>query len=248
MEFRTIFRKGLFSLAVGLACWLSDTPPAVAEWHGSLTFLSDYIYRGYSKNQGNPLAQAHLDYQHETGWFAGLGLSQVRFDDQTNSNRAEIEIKPYFGWNWPIDRDWRAELSVSGYLFDNKLFNHSADYAEYSASLHFRDWLSATVSVAQNAYQRQADVPDYELNYRRDIWDTVQFSAGLGYHQAGKLLGQDYFYWNAGLSWFVSEHVSIDMRYLDTALTAHHHADPYQDEFYPRPQDDRYLFSVTVGF
>lgn len=245
MPFRDLFRL-IFSGLVRLSfiLWL---PASQADWHGDIKFLSDYVYRGYSKSRGKPVVQGNIDYQDNSGWFAGLGVSQVRFDDQQFSGRAEIEIKPYLGWSLPLSADWRAELSVSGYIYDNKIFNHAADYAEFYASLHYQDWLSATASIAPDAYQRRADVANYEITYRRDILDTVQFSAGLGYNQAGALLGHDYFYWNAGVSWFATSYLSVDFRYIDVDLPPQHLEDHY-DDFYPRQQENKYLFSVTLGF
>ncbi|MGJ0486985.1 MAG: TorF family putative porin [Methylomicrobium sp.] len=237
-----------FLLTASLFASMLGPSSAQADWHGDLKFLSDYIYRGYSKSRGNPVVQAHVDYQNDTGWFAGLGLSQVRFDDQLNTARAEIEIKPYLGWSLPLSADWRAELSASGYLYDNKLFGHDANYVEIYGSLHYQDWLSARASVAPDAYQRQATVLNYELNYRRDLLDDVQFSAGLGYYQAGALLGQDYFYWNAGISWFVTSYLAIDMRYVDVALSHGPEPGHHADQFYPRQQDNNYQFSITLGF
>jgi uncharacterized protein (TIGR02001 family) len=224
-------------------------PSAQADWHGDIKLLTDYVYRGYSKSRGNPVVQAHADYQGDAGWFAGLGLSQVRFDDQSNTARAELEIKPYLGWSLPVVDDWRAEFSVSGYLYDNKVFGHDANYAEIYGSLHYRDWLSARVSIAPDAYQRRAAVLNYELNYRYDFLDDVQFSAGLGYYQAGALLGQDYFYWNAGVSWFATPYLAVDLRYVDVALSPQHDSEHHHsDQFYPRQQENQYLFSVTLGF
>ncbi|TAK62311.1 TorF family putative porin [Methylobacter sp.] len=227
--------------------WLPSAQ-AQADWHGDIKFLTDYVYRGYSKSRGHPVVQGHLDYQDNSGWFAGLSLSQVRFDDQLNMDRAEIEIKPYLGWSLPLSSDWRTELSVSGYIYDNKIFNHEANYAEFYASLHYQNWLSVRASIAPNAYQRQVDVANYELNVRHDLLDNVQFSAGLGYNQAGALLGQDYFYWNAGASWFMTSYLAIDLRYVDVALSSRQETELHHDEFYPRQQNNKYLFSVTLGF
>ncbi|MBL1265269.1 TorF family putative porin [Candidatus Methylomicrobium oryzae] len=229
-----------------LAIWPQGV---LAEWHGDLKFLTDYIYRGYSKSRGHPVAQAHVDYQGNAGWFAGLGVSQVRFDDQIDRERAEIEVTPYLGWSLPLSSDWRAEFSVSGYLYDGKIFGRNPDYAEIYASLHYRDWLSVRASIAPDAYQRGADVLNYELSYRRDLWDNLQFSSGLGYHQAGALLGHDYFYWNAGLSWFATSYLAIDLRYVDVDLSSPHEAEDHPpDQFYPRQQDHNYLFSIILGF
>lgn len=242
-KFLRLFFLRLASLAITL-----QLPVVAAEWHGNVKLMSDYIYRGYSKSRGNPVAQGLIEYQNNSGWFGGLAASQIRFDDQINADRAEVEFKPYLGWTVPVAGDLRAELSATGYIFDNKIFNQTANYTELYASLHYQDWLSILVSFAPNAYQRQVDVANYELNFRRDLLDTVQFSTGLGYYQAGSLLGQNYFYWNAGISWFATDYLSIDLRYVDASLNAQQEEENHHDEFYPRPQDNKYLFSVTLGF
>ena len=242
-----ISSTGFFPL-FGLLYLLLGISPANADWHGELSFRSDYVYRGYSKSQGNPVVQGLIDYQDDSGWFVGLGLSQVNFDNLPNTNSAEVEIRPYMGWALPLATDWSTELSVSGYIYNDKIFEQNSDYAEFSATLHYQDWLSGKISVAPNAYQRHATVPSYELNYRRDILDTVQFSGGLGYSQAGALFGQDYFYWNLGVSWFVTSYLTFDARYVDVHLNNYDNSELPGDEFYPRPIKNKYLLSITLGF
>ncbi len=222
--------------------------PANADWHGELSFRSDYVYRGYSKSQGNPVVQGLIDYQHDSGWFGGLGVSQVNFGNQTGTSQAEVEFKPYVGWTLPLATDWKTDLYVSGYIYNGELFGQDSNYAELGAALHYQDWLSAKISIAPNAYQRHTTVPNYELTYRRDILDTVQFSAGLGYTQSWALLGQDYFYWNLGASWFVTSYLTLDARYVDVHLNEHQELEIHLDEFYPQPLENKYLLSITLGF
>ena len=221
---------------------------AIADWHAELSLRSEYVYRGYSKNRGNPVVQADLHYQGETGWFLGTGLSQVSFDDHANPDYAELEVKPYFGWNIPLITDWRADLSVSGYVYNDKVFSKDVDYAEFSAALHYRDWLSGRVFFAPDAYQKHVSIPTYELNLRHDLLDTLQFSAGAGYSEAKALLRQDYFYWNAGFSWFLTGYVAVDVRYVDVLLEDYPVIGRFQQRFYPRPLENKYLLSLTVGF
>jgi uncharacterized protein (TIGR02001 family) len=223
------------------------TAPAYAEWHGDIKFLSEYSYRGYSKSRGNPVVQGHIDYQDQMGWFGGLGVSQVSFDDQ-NTDPSHVEIKPYLGWSLPMSDDWRGELFVNGYIYDADVFAQRADYAEIYAVVHFQDWLSGKVSLAPDAYQRQNNIFNYELNYRQDILDNLQFSGGLGFYQADKLVGEDYFYWNLGVSWFVTSYLAIDARYVDLHLDQQHDDGDHHGEFYPRPIENNYQISVTVGF
>ncbi|MGR8931787.1 MAG: TorF family putative porin [Gammaproteobacteria bacterium] len=222
--------------------------PAQAEWHGELSVLSDYFYRGYSKSRSNPIVQAHVDYEDEAGWYGGLWVSMVSFDDRSYPQHADVELKPYLGLALPLTADWKTEVSVMAYVFDNKLFTHDADYVEFYAAFHFQDWFSGLVSVAPDAYQRHATVLNYELNYRRDLFETLQFSAGLGFHQAKALLERDYFYWNAGVSWFLTPHISLDFRYVDVNLDRKYYTVSEPEEFYPRLLENKYLLSVTFAF
>lgn len=241
-------KAAVFFLSSLLCFWQSA---ALAEWHGNIRLLSDYIHRGYSKSRGNPVVQAQFGYQNLDGWFTGVQTSQVRFDDQPNSDRAEFEARLYLGKTFALTDDLRTELSASGYLFDGKIFDHSADYAEVYAALHYQDWLSLRLAIAPDAYQRNANVRSYELTYRHDLLDSVQFSSGLGFSQASQLLEQNYFYWNAGISWFVTSYLSLDLRYVDVALSGYK-LEPltgsHNVEFYPRPQDNNFQFSLTLGF
>jgi uncharacterized protein (TIGR02001 family) len=243
-------RQGFGLRFAVLLCLSLGTSSATADWHGELSLLSDYIYRGYSKSRSNPVVQGHLDYEDEMGWFTGVGISQVSFDDRPNREHADLEVKPYLGWSTPISADWRTDLSVTGYVFNDKVFAHDADYAEYYVALHYQDWLSGRVSVAPNAYQRHVTALNYELNYRRDILDSVQFSVGLGYYQAKALLelDKDYFYWNVGASWFVTSYLSLDIRYVDVNLDRRRYTKIDHEEFYPRLLEGKYLLSITLGF
>lgn len=235
-------------LCAGMLCLLFGMPIANADWHGALNFSSDYVYRGYSKSRGNPVVQGHLDYQGDTGWFAGLGLSQVSFDNRSNSASADLEVRPYFGQNLTLSEDWASEVSVSGYLFNDKISGKVADYAEFHAIAHYQDLLSLRVSVAPDAYGRNAAVPNYELSVRRDILDNVQLSAGFGFLQAGGMIGEDFFYWNTGASWFVTSYLSIEVRYVDSSLTQQSDAGKQKYLFYPSLLQNNYLVSVTLGF
>lgn len=234
--------RSLLMLPLFSAC-----SPASADWHGEIGFRSQYINRGYSKSRGNPVFQARINYQGLSGWYAGTGVSQVNFG-HNDDDEASVEIKPFLGWNFALDDDWRGDASVTGYIFDGEVYEMEGDYAEFNAVLSYKSNWSARISYAPDAYQRQVGLLSYELNYRQDILDELQFSAGLGYSQANMLLGQDYFYWNAGFSWFVTNHLSIDARYVDTYLEAKKYYAVYSKDFYPSPLKENYLISVNIGF
>jgi uncharacterized protein (TIGR02001 family) len=224
---------------------------ATADWHGSLTFLSDYQHRGYTKSRSNPVIQGKLDYEHQAGWYVGAILSQVSFDDKPSKDRAFMEARPYAGWSRALNDSLRADLSATGYIFNGKVFGQNANYVEIGTSLTYENWLTGRVSVAPNAYNTGVDVLNYEAQVRHDLWDNVLVSGGLGFYQAQKLLERDYFYWNAGVTWYPTHYLSFDIRYVDAALNAYSQSDRehfHVTEFYPRPLQNKWILSVSLGF
>ena len=233
---------------IGFISLLFFSELVTADWHGDLSFRSEYVYRGYSKSRGNPVIQADFHFQAVSGWLFGAGISQVSFDDHKNANYSVFEARPYLAWNLTLNTDWHPELSVSGYIYDHKVYAKDVDYVEFSAALHYQDWLSGRIFLAPDAYQSHATVNSYELNFRHALLDTVQISAGVGYSQAMALLEQNYFYWNMGVSWFLTQYLAIDMRYVDAQLNPYSDPNVKQDEFYPSVLKNNYLLSITVGY
>src|SRR5690606_38421885 len=122
--------------------------PALAEFKGSATFATDYVYRGYTKSMNNPVGLGNLEYEHELGLYAGLWVAPVSFDDEYRNDRAQVEIKPYLGWATKFAKNWKFDLAASRYLYDGKVFGRDADYNEFYGSLLYRDLLSARVAFA----------------------------------------------------------------------------------------------------
>lgn len=224
--------------------------PALADFKGSVTFATDYVYRGYTKSRNNPVGLGNLEYEHEIGLYAGLWVAPVSFDDEYYDDRARVEINPYLGWATKFAKNWKLDLAASRYLYDGKVFGQDSDYNELYGSLHYRDFLSARVAFAYDTYNRGAKTLAYELVGRYSPVDRLQLSAGVGFHQAGELAHYDYFFWNAGVTWYVNRYISVDLRYVDTKLPyyEHHEDEPENGSIYLQPLDDRFLFSLSVGF
>lgn len=215
------------------------------EWRGSIRLATDYAYRGYSKSRGNPVIQGRIDYEHESGGFAGFGISNVSFDDKGAASRANVEMNPYAGWAWRFSDDWRGDLTASYYTYDGEVFSQTVDFAEFSFAAHYKDMLSARISFAPDAFRQRANTLNYELQWRHDVMDNVRVSLGLGFHQAGRLFHHDYFHWNAGITWFATRNLSLDLRYIDSELVQE---PPEPFTFYPRIIDFPLMFSLTAGF
>jgi len=71
---------------------LADAPFAAENFSSTLTFTSDYTFRGATASNSNPAIQGSFDWGNGA-WFAGVWGSNTNLDEQAN-----LEIDYYFGW------------------------------------------------------------------------------------------------------------------------------------------------------
>jgi uncharacterized protein (TIGR02001 family) len=239
-----------------LGAVLYQTGIAHAEFHGTITGTTNYIYRMYSKSNNLPAIHANLDYQHSIGIYTGVTVSNfdigpseleeflgfpLEFPDQ-----AQVEIIPYVGWSYKFADDWRLDLQYSRYFYDGKVYSFIPDYNEFYVFLHYKDLISAQASYADDFYGIDGDSFFYELTGRYPLTDFLQISGTFGYAQTIDVIGDDYRYWNVGLTG-TYKFVSLDLRYHDAAEQG------LGDTFelpvdHPHTLNGAIVFSISAGF
>jgi uncharacterized protein (TIGR02001 family) len=229
--------------------YLAFSAVGYAELHGSMTATSNYVSRAYSKSNDRFAFQGNLDYQHEKGAYLGTSISTVNFADTAFDNPARVEIIPYLGWSFSLSDDWRMDLQWSRYLYDGNVFGKSSDYNEYYLFLHYRDLLSVNFSASEDYYNRGQRAENYEIIGRYPITDYLQVSGALGYMYTKKAVEDNYYYWNAGFTFFY-KFATLDFRYVDAHEEEHHDEfathDPYlMDLLLVEPS---FLFTISLGF
>lgn len=193
-------------VAVALLCgtgspWLAGAQ----EWAGSFVVTSDYVFRGQSQSQGDPVLQGDLHWQGASDWFAGAWASMVELH---RGRGPTSEINLYAGRAWPIGRDWRAKLVGVSYIYPKDSPQLVWDYEEALASLAFRDAVIATIgwspgisrfSSRGRAVEREA--VSYELAVQLPWRARWTFTGGAGYYDLDQLFGTGYLYWSGGLTY-----------------------------------------------
>ena len=224
---------------------LACAQDSLAEISGSLSLTSNYFWRGYTKSNDHLAAQGFVDYQQANGFFAGSWLSQVDFDDDVSSDAARLELSPYIGWSFAHSDDWRTNVQFVRYLYDGEIFGRSADYNELYVSAHFRDLLSAQFAYANDAYNQGKATYDSYLSGRYPLTDTLQISAGAGYSVARKVFEYNYYYWDAGLTWYWP-FGGVDIRYMG----AHETSGGFHTDWGYHPDIIRgeIIVTLSVGF
>ena len=96
-------------------CLLAAAPLAMAEddkdkaWSmtGNVALTTDYIFRGISQTNTDPALQGGFDFEHKSGFYAGVWGSNVEFGDE-----AHIEIDLYGGYKFKVGK--MIEVDVGG--------------------------------------------------------------------------------------------------------------------------------------
>ena len=228
-----------------LVLFLIHPSLSLAEIHGTLTARTDYIWRGYSKTDGDFALQANLDYEHSFGWYLGTSVSNVDFGDNEFNNSANVEITPYIGWTFKLAEDWRFDAQWTRYFYDGDIFGRQSDYNEFYLLLHYRDLVTAQASFSEDFYHQGHAAGEYGLTGRYPITDYFELSTSIGYSQVKKILEYDYLHWNVGLTYYY-KFAALDFRYMD-ALEA---TDEVENnwEYHPEVIDPTFVFSISIGF
>lgn len=217
----------LGSMGTALAADEAATSPFAAEnFSATLTFTSNYIYRGLSFSKDDPAIQGSFDWSYGNV-FAGIWASSLA--DQSGSGY-ELENDFYIGYaNSFAGIDWYV-MPIYYHFYDDS----TKDTAGAEADV-FEIWLDAsyaindTVSVhAMYAYSPDFFFESGDAHYiKADVTVNLPqgfvLNAGYGYQDVqgdnGDYVtdkGWDYTHWDIGISKDLAG-FNLDLRYSDTS-------------------------------
>ncbi len=227
---------------MGLACALmaglaADSVAGVGPDHfgGRLTLTTDYVFRGVSHSREKPALQGGLDFNHDSGFFAGIWGSNVEFP--TGGNRevpGPLEIDIYLGIDRELGRDWSGVATLVRYGYSSSDFS----YNEAIVGLRYREQIAAFVAYTDSAFG--SDEPSFtlELSALYPAPFHLDLSVGLGYSDLDDPFGHSYSFWKLGVSRTLSR-FTVDLGYFGTEEAARN--------IWGELADDRLVLSVTAA-
>ena len=95
---------------------------ASAQVSGSLSFVSDYRFRGESLSNEKPAAQLSVAYDRPSGWYAGAFGSTIQLANQSSRNLQLLTYAGYArrmasGLNWDLGADYSAFSGAGDYNY-----------------------------------------------------------------------------------------------------------------------------------
>ncbi len=193
----------------GAAYAQDDSGPSFSFNIGANT---DYVFRGISQTDEDPSVFGGIDATMGIG-YAGVWVSNVDFSNGTD---AEYDlyagIKPTAG---PVTFD--LGVIYYGYVDSPKGSNQDYVEAKLAASVPAGPaTLGAAVFYSPEFFGDTGDAWYYEINAAVTIPDTkVSVSGALGRQDIE--VGPGYTTWNAGLGYALTDNISLDLRYWETA-------------------------------
>lgn len=172
----------LAALFVCTSAIAEETPPE-SPFSGDVTLISDYVYRGMTQTWGKPALQGSLNYNHASGFFAGVWMSTV-----SDKNFADgfVEIDLSAGYEGVINDDWSYGVGALHVMYPGANYQKTLPVGTYPSQKYDMSEVNASVTYKW-----------LTLEYNRTITDVLGFNQKTGY--TGRTKGSSYYNLSAAL-------------------------------------------------
>jgi uncharacterized protein (TIGR02001 family) len=203
--------------------------PGAFDLSADFGLMSDYRFRGVSRSDEDPAAQAGIIVRHESGLYAGArgttlgGNDPFRLRNPAFGDQGDVQFDLYAGYGRSLGGGFDVDAGLIYYAFAG---GHGAtDYAEPYASLSY---LIGPVQLTGGAKYApsQAATGDEDMLYLYGQVDVSvpfrpwSFSAQAGRQDTGGY--GNYWNWSLGARYHVQVAqiggAEIGLRYVDTDL------------------------------
>ena len=223
-------KAGLFS-ALALA---SIAPAAQADDQGAwgpftagVSLTSDYRFRGISQSDRDAAIQGWVQYDHSSGLFANIWMSNVDFNDAATYD-SSIEVDLTAGYNYALSEQTGLGIKAVYYWYadaDTPPGFGEYDYFEIIANASHDFGMAAVsgeVAWSPEYFGETGDAVAVTGGVSVPLMDSFAFFDGglkasgqVGYQWLDQ--GVDYFHYNVGATatWGIFD---VDVRWVDTDL------------------------------
>ena len=187
---------------------------------GNVQMVTDYAFRGVSQTRESYALQGGLNWNHDSGFFAGFWGSRINFGGGDDSY---MEQDYFVGYGGAVGR---LSYDVSAWYFYYPR-NGALNYYEYVANagydlgfmslklgfLYSPDYLAAVDDAIYVSSGFELPLP---LELPGGLSLTLDANIGLTKAQDPILSDDDYADWNVGLILGLPRGMNVSLRYVDT--------------------------------
>lgn len=190
------------------------------NFSGTIGLTSEYSFRGISQSDEGPAIQGSVDWNHDSGFYAGVWGSSIEFTD------ASLEIDIYAGYSGEVN-GFTYDVGGIYYVYPGADSDLDYNFVEAAFALGY-DFdvaaLSASVNYSPDYFASSGDAV-YLASYLNVPLAFLPFdtslNANLGHQwidDNAKFGVEDYMDWGIGLSSNI-EGFDVSLKYIDTDLS-----------------------------
>lgn len=205
--------KKLMGAAMLAGATIAGVGAANAEVSGSVSMVSDYVFRGISQSDGGPAIQGSFDWSQDMVYAGLWGSSTSLGGGESMEIDAYVGITPTTG---PVSWD----ISLVGYFYPNA-DDDGADFDYFEGivggtfNVTEQVTLGGKVAYTPEYFGQLGDGIYYEINGGFALNDATSFSAGYGVQDID-FATDSYTTWNVGVS-HAMHGFTLGLAYSDTS-------------------------------
>ena len=197
-----------FALATGVAR-AADAPAPAYTLVPKIALYSEYEYRGISQTSEKPAVQFNLDYAHQSGFYLGTFLSNIKWlKDAAEaggfSTGADVEWDIYGGYRFEVVKDWTLDMGYLRYEYPSSSdFNPKPNTDEVYAGISYGVFgLKYSYSFNNTFGVPNSKGSDYlEAQVNQPLMDKVTLNLLLGHQSYKHNNALAYTVWKAGATY-----------------------------------------------
>jgi uncharacterized protein (TIGR02001 family) len=221
-------------------CLLGAAAAANAGITSTWTATNDYDFRGFTQTALDPALQGSLDYAHDSGFYAGLWLSNVKFAE--SGYKGDLERDFYVGFTNKFAEDWTYDVGIIDYTYNQ----HVYDYLEVYGSLAY-GWFKGKFFYSPDfgGDYTSGNTPAQYIQLDATVPLPANFSilAHVG-HSWGDYWATSYTDYSIGAGYTIGK-FSLALKYIDTDTSVSDGSRITSDVF---NNEGRVVFTVATTF
>lgn len=153
---------------------LISQPCSAAELSANAGITSNYVFRGFTQSNNDAALQGGVDYNHDSGAYAGVWASTV---DDVDGNGDGLEVDFYVGFGGESD-SIEFDVGYISYEYTDSDFKNGAFHEFYIGGGYGP--ASVTYYIGDDTEAGQPDYNYLDVKFKLTLPDDIDFDAHYG--------------------------------------------------------------------